>query len=606
MKKKTKNLIRRICRSCLRPPPKLKVSQWAERDRVMDGSSAFPGRWSNAVTPYLVDIMDEYNNPYTREIVFCKPTQVGGTEVLLNILGYIATEEPAPTMAVLPSDALSESFSDSRVQPMIDASAAIKDAYLERRSKKLEKRFTGMTLYLASSGSPAKLASKAVKNLFLDETDKWKGASKTEASPYKLARERTKTYPLNKKIYDNCTPTIESGHIWQQKETSDVERHYFVPCPHCNQEIELKFEQIKWPHEDAMTNAEKAEQAVYVCQACGAVIEDVSKPWMLRRGCWKEVVRRIGKKQIPKKVAFWLNTLYSPFVTWGDIALEFLNCRDDPEELQNFVNSWLAKPWKDARSTTDEAMVMRRQTEVEAFTVPDWAQLLVAGVDVQRDSMYWVIRAWGANMTSQNIAHGQALSFDDIERYMNLEYLREDGAPMIVSLCAIDSGDGETMDAVYEFCATNSEWAVPIKGQAMMYTYFRITTINRVESRANGTRLVLVDGGRYKDIIASRLQRENGQGSFMVHKDCDEEYARQLTAEHKVTERHGTKMVQIWKPKVSHGDNHYLDAEVYALVAADLQHVRNLHMETHQAAAPPKAEKPKSDGQWVQQYKDWV
>ncbi|UTW68661.1 phage terminase large subunit family protein [Anaerobacillus sp. HL2] len=46
-------------------------------------SSAIPGRWSNSVTPYLVDIMDEFNNVDTEEIIFLKPnTKVGGTEFL--------------------------------------------------------------------------------------------------------------------------------------------------------------------------------------------------------------------------------------------------------------------------------------------------------------------------------------------------------------------------------------------------------------------------------------------------------------------------------------------------------------------------------------------
>ncbi|UTW68665.1 phage terminase large subunit family protein [Anaerobacillus sp. HL2] len=36
-----------------------------------------------------------------------------------------------------------------------------------------------------------------------------------------------------------------------------------------------------------------------------------------------------------------MNTLYSPFVRFGEIAKEFLASKDDPEALQNFVNSWL-------------------------------------------------------------------------------------------------------------------------------------------------------------------------------------------------------------------------------------------------------------------------
>ena len=78
--------------------------------------------------------------------------------------------------------------------------------------------------------------------------------------------------------------------------------------------------------------------------------------------------------------------------------------------------------------------------------------------------------------------------------------------------------------------------------------------------------LVMVEGGKYKDMISGRMQRENGAGSWMVYKECDLEYAEQVTAEHKVNVRTGNgKKKLAWIPKTSHADNHYLDCEVYAM-----------------------------------------
>ena len=71
----------------LAPPETLTVSEWAEKYRMLDSkSSAMPGRWNNDVTPYLVGIMNEFNNCETEKIVFVKPTQVGGTEALCRSL----------------------------------------------------------------------------------------------------------------------------------------------------------------------------------------------------------------------------------------------------------------------------------------------------------------------------------------------------------------------------------------------------------------------------------------------------------------------------------------------------------------------------------------
>ena len=41
----------------------------------------------------LKGIMDEFNNYETEEIVYVKPTQVGGTECLQNMVGYIVQQD---------------------------------------------------------------------------------------------------------------------------------------------------------------------------------------------------------------------------------------------------------------------------------------------------------------------------------------------------------------------------------------------------------------------------------------------------------------------------------------------------------------------------------
>ena len=60
-----------------------------------------------------------------------------------------------------------------------------------------------------------------------------------------------------------------------------------------------------------------------------------------------------------------MNTLYSPFVRFSEVVNEFLDSKDDPEKLQNFVNSWLAEPWEDTKLKTNADLVTERQTEYE-------------------------------------------------------------------------------------------------------------------------------------------------------------------------------------------------------------------------------------------------
>ncbi len=592
----------------LQPPENLTVSEWAEKYRMLDSkTSAMPGPWRNEKTPYLREIMDEFINYDTEEIIFCKPSQVGGTEAMQNMLGYVIQQDPSPTLIVYPTDTLAESISKNRLEPMIRASKPLRKLYNENESSKLELQFDGMYLSLNGANSPSALASKAIKYLFLDEVDKYPGASKKEADPIRLARERTKTFTNQRKIYMTSTPTLQTGHIWQALQGADIEKHYFVPCPHCGEYIELKFSNLRFPSGDDLDNSERADMAVYVCQECGCKITDQDRDNMIRYGEWREVRRNT---KASKKVAFWINTLYSPFVRFSEIVKEFLDSKDNPDLLQNFVNSWLAEPWEDTKLKTDADMVMERQTDLPQLVVPSWARYLTAGVDVQETCLYWTIRAWGPYITSQNIAHGQALSFQDIESTMNTPYLTESGEQVIVSLCLIDSG--YDADSTYDFCATNSEWAMPVKGASNpMMSHFKTSKINKVDSKAYGMNLVLVDGDKYKDMIASRMRKDNGKGAWMVYEGCDREYAEQVTSEHKVNEKSGSRVVQRWRPKHSHIDNHYLDCEVYSLAAADILGVRMLHLQVEaerkeQLQRQQEEQQETPEENWIRANEHWV
>lgn len=594
----------------LRPVEQLPVSEWAEKFRILPDSNSIPGPWRNSVTPYLVEIMDAFSDDMIEEIDFIKPTQVGGTSAMENMLGSLIQQDPAPTMVVYPSDELAERTVESKLEPMIYKCKDLANKYRKNDSKKLALKFTDMTVYLTGANSPADLASTNIRFLFLDEVDKFPGATKKEADPVSLARERTKTF-FDRKIFMASTPTLKTGHIWKAKEAAEVEKHYFVPCPHCGQFIELKFAQIKWPSKDDVPeNTDRAEMAAYVCQACGCVITDQDKGKMLRGGRW-QVVRQTN--QHPKSVAFWMNTLYSPFTRFSEIAREFMRSKDDPDLFHNFVNSWLAEPWEDTKLKTNADMVAERQTDTPEWILPTWTKLITGGVDVQENCLYWTIRAWGDYMTSQNIAHGQATSMGEVERIMNTEFsLPGSGEKLVVSLALVDSGD--QTDAVYEFCLINSEWALPCKGTPTMQSHYRLSTVNKAGSRAFGMTLVLVDGGKYKDLIAARMRKANGTGSWMVYQGCDQEYAEQVTAEHKITERAGGKEAQRWVLKSSHADNHYLDCEVYAAAAADVLGVRSLFLQdrTEEKAQEVKKQTvpaPAPQGQeenWIQSNDNWV
>src|SRR3989338_1157199 len=269
-------------------PEKITVSVWADRHRRLDvKTSAEPGQWSTSRTPYLKGIMDAFTDPYVDEITVMAASQVGKTEAMYNMLGFVLDQDPGPTLMVMPRADDAKSVSYNRIKPMIETSPAL-SRYLPKNADeitKLEYHFDRMILYFAGSNSPADLASRPIRYLFLDEVDKYPRFSGREADPIKLAQERQKTF-WNKKTVKVSTPTTREGYIFREYEKSD-KRRFYVPCPHCGRYQTLVFGQIKWPKEEASAERIKNDRlAWYECVHCHGRIEDIHKQRMMLNCEW--------------------------------------------------------------------------------------------------------------------------------------------------------------------------------------------------------------------------------------------------------------------------------------------------------------------------------
>lgn len=521
--------------------------------------------------------MDTFTDPDVEETVFVKPTQVGGTECILNILGYIADQDEAPTMVLEPTDTVAEHISKNRVQPMFLKCDALSKKFDERASKLLELQVAGMFINLSGANSPSQLASKPIRFLLLDEVDKYPPRAGKEADPISLARERTKTFSYNRKIFTTSTPTYKSGAVWKAFLDCETRYHYHVPCPRCRQYQRLRWRQVQFDKE-LEKDSEKADSAYYACEYCSARITDADKADMLESGKW--IAEQEGSR---KKIGFHLNAIYSPWVTFRDVVAEFLKSKKTPETLMNFINSWLAEPFEQVSSSSDSEKILDCQGRYGKGIVPLETRMITGGVDKQRNCYYYTIRAWGTNRSSWNIAHGKVETEAQLVEVFDRPFPDENGVVHYVEFVLIDSGDDT--DVVYDFCYLNRPLFAPVKGSShAIPSRFRESTIEKKDSRANGMQLILCDGSYYKDMIFRRINSKRYK-NWYVYRDCDREYATQIAAEHKVLERVGGRDVYVWKPKASGIDNHYLDCEVYCTCAADVIGAFAL-LEEEEAATP--------------------
>lgn len=518
--------------------------------------------------------MDRFTDPLIEKIVLCFGAQIGKTETELNMIGYALDQTSSPTMMVYPTDTIAKFASDKRVQPMIKSVKSINDKF-DENSKLLELDFNnGNYMVLVGANSPSSLSSRSIKYLFFDEIDKYPAFAGKEADPIKLATERTKTF-VDKKIVMVSTPTVESGNIWQAFMSANERRQYYVPCPHCGVSQVLKFKQIKWPEEHNDNADMIRDTAYYECEHCGERIYDKHKMEMLRSGEWRAVNESQSKV---RSVSYHLSSIYSPWVTFGDVAYEFKNSKGTPATLMNFINSWLAEPWKSSKTKSTQNLEFT-QSNYPCGVVPDKAVLLIASVDVQLDHFWWEVRAYAPGVKSYLIDYGQASTWKDLEEIIiNREYPSEYGEARQVMKAGIDSGF--RTDEVYQFCSRFPEVCIPLKGSSNHTTMTAPYTMTSLEKGVvGGLKLYVLNTDYWKDFIFARMIRPADEdGTIHLYKKCPQEYSDHLRSEEKQEIRNvktGAVTVQ-WKPLTSHPVNHLLDTCTYNAAVADIAGVKYL------------------------------
>jgi phage terminase large subunit GpA-like protein len=572
--------------------------------------------------------MDAFSDPYIEKIVMESGTQLGKTEFLYNCLGYIIHQAPASTLVILPTLDLARYASRNRIQPMIEAcdELRLRKPINDDQYSLLEMNFPNMVLTLSGANSPASLASRPCKYILLDEVNKYpKFMRGEEADPISLSTERQKTF-WDKKTLIVSSPTVENGQVTRERKSCDITYHCYVPCLECGAMQVLEFEHVKWPDnldKNSPTYIQEVqESAWYECPYCHAMLENNQRAAMIAGYEWRqdEPISATYTGSV-RSNGYHLNSLYSPWLTWGDIAAEFLRSKNYPEKLQNFLNSWLAQPWVERIHEVEEDEILSHRTELPPLVVPKEAFVLTAGIDVQKEGFYYVVRAWARDYTSWLIRYGYIMSWDIIHKiiFQDVYPVEDTDQPLHIWRAAIDTGGSEgaeegvsSTEEVYAWLRDNSQGVVfGVKGSSRsMATRLSQAVIDKMPGRRNipipgGIILWNVDTVKFKELIHYRLQVESGQAQAIhLHAETGHDYARQITAEEKRRNQKGkVEWVQIRK------DNHYLDCEVYCAATVDPEWWGGLRVlkgrPTSAAQAPRPKALPKSG--WLSSHKQgWL
>ena len=594
MTKKDQQKINKVLKKVLKyflPPEDLTVDEWADKyRRLSPESSAEAGPWRTSRTPYLKEPMKAFTDPKIKNIVMVAASQVGKSELEMNVIGYIMDQDPGTIIYAHPTVEDAKKFSRLRVGPMIRDCRKLREKVHEEKSRDsgntiLQKSFPGGMLIMVGSNAPSALASTPARYIIGDERDRWAISAGTEGDPWALAEARQTTF-YNAKSIEVSTPTIKGASNIENSYQKGTQERWCHQCPECGEYHEIDFDNIKFDKEYQVVRGKKVWKIIgkieWACPGCGCLIPE-------------EIMRRQPAKWIADNPeaynngvrSFWLNAFSSPWSPWKKICLKFLQAQGNPEELKVVFNTLLGKLWEDRGELPDEdAMLQRREDygtrpDGSPVELPEGVLVLTIGVDTQKDRLEYEVVGHGHYGETWGIEKGVIIGRADTEEpWLRLDDLVDhvfcfrNGRGMKASITCVDSGGCYTQE-VYEACKKRQAKKVfAIKGRWGDSIPF-ISLPSKVAIRDNKKNtcwlyIVGVDSGKAKIMNDLSVQEAGPKYCHFNRREeagYNSDYFNGLLSEKMVLRHTKQGMAWGWEKLPGHERNEPLDCRNYALAA---------------------------------------
>ncbi len=556
------------CRRNLAPPPRLTISQWADRYAVLSReTSAQTGRFR--AYGYQPGIMDAISDPTVEIVTVKKSARVGYTKIVDHTCGYYIHQDPSPILVVQPRVEDAEDYSATEIAPMLRDTPVLAEIAGDLKAKdanqKLLKRVfrNGSSVTFVGANSPGGFRRITARIILFDEVDGYPaGGAGEEGDQIALGTKRSETF-WNRKIVLGSTPTVKGlSRIDKSWEESD-QRLFHVACPHCGERQVLEWGGKDSGHGIRWSKDEKGEHlpetAYYACRHNGCIIEEADKPEMVAGGEWR------ATRPFRGHAGFHIWAGYSLHVnaSWAKLAAEWLRVKGDVLARQTFVNLVLGEAFEDRGDKSLSERSLAARAEVWAGEVPAGVAVLTAAGDVQDDRVELEIVGWGRNEERWSIAHeviegdpDTPMFWEQVDAVLLRIWRRADGHAFAILGACIDSG-GHHTQRVYDFCKARLArriWA--IKGESTTGGVRNPVWPTKRPSARNKAafRPVIIGVNAAKDVIRSRLHLappkaidEPAAGYMHYPADRDLGFFAQLVAERSVVKTANGKRFRVWE-----------------------------------------------------------
>lgn len=567
----------------MKPPDDLSVSEWADKKRRLSPeASAETGQWRTSRTPYLKEPMNAFSDPKIRRIVIVSSSQVGKSEAINNMIGYVIDQDPGSILFVHPTTVDAKEYSKLRIAPMFRDCGTLKSKVADPKSRTsnntiLQKSYPGGILTLCGSTEAHALASKPIRYVFGDERDRWAASAGKEGDPWKLAMARQITF-YNAKAVEVSTPTIKNHSAIADSFSEGTMERWCVQCPHCKGYHDIQFSDIRFDKEETVVNNKKHYKITalyYICPECAAVSSEAE----MKRQPAKWIAENPAAYEKGVR-SFWLNSFISPWASWESSIVEYLEALGNSAKMQVVYNTRFGMLWEDRGDLEDEESIMARREEYKA-ELPDGVLLLTCGVDTQDTRLEYEVVGHGHFGETWGIKKGIIMGRPDAEEtWQALDdvighvYRFESGVGLKISAAFVDEGGHFTQDVRLRCRERLGKKVFAIKGlfgDGIPYTAPPKQQKIVIKGRYIGQCWwygIGVDSG--KQIIMDNLRVQspgNKYCHFPLRDDYNTAYFQGLLSE-RLVYKEGRKHPWQWEKIPGHERNEALDCRNYALAAA--------------------------------------
>lgn len=571
-------------------------SRWVQDCLVLpDGETDEPGPWSLALTPYDAEILDWWADPDSIDAAVVSPPQGGKTLVFMGGWAYTMVWDPAGALIVFPNRELARSFSESRLQKLIEANQVLADLKPAEadRFKNFSMDMRGAQIDLVNAMSIANLSSRPKRIVVQDECDKFVKPSKAESHASLQADKRTEKQN-NPKRFKISSPSTEKGVIWQAFLKGD-QREWHWPCPACGKGFIPETKHIKWDpaakRKDGTWDYRLVRSSAHlVTPCCGHRIDEGQRIATSCKGWW---VATNAEGCIPGYRSWRRPRIIMPWrsAQFAQIAQDFLEAKRT-NNMHDFLNSVEGRPYVEHVEAV-EAEVLQLRSYAFPQAIPREVLMLTAAVDVQSDRLEAEIIGWNVGLENWSIEYviiegdpSASQVWADLDKWL----LEPRDLP--IACTCVDTG-GHHAEQVYSFCQARAGRKVnAVKGASKPGRPIaprRSSIVGRIKCR-----LYLVGTDTAKELIQKHLRKaQKGPGYCHFPADRDREYFDQICAEEQRTRYVKGFPVKEWH-KVR-DRNEALDTRVYNYVALHMlggdRHLERLAkargIEQRIAARPP-------------------